>query len=68
MPIYQYHCAACDKTTELFMSMADRKEKVKCECGKFAKFKFSNVTPVAHYPLGHPRVGRGRRDRSKKDV
>lgn len=63
MPIYEYKCEHCGKVTEQTMSMADRKEKIKCECGKFAKFMFSNVTPVSHYPLGHPRVGRGRRVR-----
>jgi hypothetical protein len=24
------------------------------------------VTAVAHYPLGHPRVGRGRRDKKQR--
>lgn len=65
MPIYQYKCD-CGKVYDEFMSMADRKERIKCECGKFAKFIFSRVTAVAHYPLGHPRVGRGRRDKDKR--
>lgn len=65
MPVYQYHCEKCDVTYDEVMSIADRKDRIKCkQCGKFAKFKFSRVTAVAHYPLGHPRVGRGRRDRS----
>lgn len=66
MPIYQYHCEACGTTYDEFMSMADRKEKIKCKCGKFAKFKFGRVTAVAHYPLGHARVGRGRRDKKQR--
>lgn len=62
MPVYEYECK-CGKVTEQTMSMADRKDKIKCECGKYATYKFSVSTVVAHYPLGHPRVGRGRRVR-----
>lgn len=66
MPIYEYQCE-CGYKDGHFMSMAERKDWIKCpECGKRAKFVFSNVTPVAHYPLGHARVGRGRRDRRKQ--
>ncbi len=66
MPVYQYHCATCNVTYDEVMTMDERKERIKCKtCGKFAKFQFSRVTAVAHYPLGHPRVGRGRRDRRK---
>jgi len=70
VPCYEYHCEKCDKVHDKFMSIADRKEFIKCpDCGKRAKFKFpSRVTPVAHYPLGHARVGRGRRDRSRDNA
>lgn len=61
MPCYEYQCK-CGHVTEDWQTIADRKETVKCEkCGKRAKYKFSRATVVAHYPLGHPRVGRGRR-------
>lgn len=62
MPIYEYQCK-CGKVTEQTMPMAERKDRIKCECGKYATFKFSNITAVAHYPYGHARVGRGRRVR-----
>lgn len=72
MPCYEYKCTdeECGHIHEQFLSIADRKEKTKCpECGKTAKFIFPRrVTPVAHWPLGHPRVGRGRRDRSRDNL
>jgi len=62
MAVYEYKCT-CGKVTEKFMTMAEMKDSVKCECGKRAKRIFSVATVVAHYPLGSARVGRGRRVR-----
>ena len=62
MAVYEYKCA-CGKVTEKFSTMAEMKDAIKCECGKKAKRVFSVATVVAYYPLGHPRVGRGRRVR-----
>lgn len=61
MPQYEYLCK-CGHVTTDWQMMSDRKETIKCAaCGKQAKYKFSAATVVAHYPLGHPRQGRGRR-------
>ncbi len=52
MPIYQYFCSACEKTTELFVSIKEAEEKIACECGEPA---YRIISPCTFLLKGDPR-------------
>lgn len=40
MPLYEYDCPDCGVFEEM-LKMDDRKDKIKCPCGKWARYKIS---------------------------
>tara|TARA_R100000664_G_scaffold9034_1_gene15015 strand:- start:11356 stop:11814 length:459 start_codon:yes stop_codon:yes gene_type:complete len=40
MPLYDYKCNSCNKTIEVVVSFADKKQNIKCQCGSIASLQF----------------------------
>ncbi len=61
MPIYEFHCDACDKSFDhLAKSMAERNEKVVCpECGSKKTGRKLSVVMVGAAAAGQPSGGGG---------
>lgn len=46
MPLYDYHCATCDRRAEEFRSVSNRNDAPTCKCGQLMRKVLSVSKPI----------------------
>lgn len=70
MPLYEYHCSACDLNSEIIVPFA-KADKAACQhCGRgdFLIRLLSAPAIKYSYPAGHARSGRGGTGRTQPNA